>query len=86
MNKRRMQYIGMRLRKERRLRNKTLEQVADAVGLKKNTISAYEKGKIAISLDNLDDICTYFNMNYLDLLSDVQKQLQEDDDSDPDRK
>lgn len=43
MNTRRMQCIGEHLRKERRIRDKTLEQVADAVGLKKNTISAYEK-------------------------------------------
>lgn len=76
MNTRRMQCIGEHLRRERRIRDKTLEQVADAVGLKKNTISAYEKGKISIPIDNLDAVCQYLGIDYLDLLIEVQKELR----------
>lgn len=81
MSSKRMQYIGESLHLERRIRNKTLEQVADAVGLKKNTISAYEKGKIQIPIDNLDAICQYLGLDYLELLTDVQKKLREEDNS-----
>ena len=67
--------IGEELRRERRIQDKTLKQVADAVGLKENTISAYEKGKVQIPLDNLDAICTYLNIDYLELLREVQQKL-----------
>ncbi len=78
MNSKRMEYLGTVLRRERRLQDKTLQQVADAVGLKENTISAYEKGKIQIPIDNLDAICKYLNTNYIDLLIKVQKMLDLD--------
>lgn len=76
MNTRRVQCIGEHLRRERRIRDKTLEQVADAVGLKKNTISAYEKGKISIPIDNLDAVCQYLGIDYLDLLIEVHHIVQ----------
>lgn len=78
MKSKRMEYLGAVLRRERRLQDKTLQQVAEAVGLKENTISAYEKGKIQIPIDNLDAICKYLNTNYIDLLIKVQKQLDQD--------
>lgn len=78
MKSKRMEYLGAVLRRERRLQDKTLQQVAEAVGLKENTISAYEKGKIQIPIDNLDAICKYLNTNYIDLLKKVQKQLDQD--------
>ncbi|MCH3960996.1 MAG: helix-turn-helix domain-containing protein [Solobacterium sp.] len=68
----------MVIHQERRLQDKTLEQVADAVGLKKNTISYYEKGKISIPLDNLDAICQFLGLDFLDVLSDVQKKIQQE--------
>ena len=73
--KKRRLLIGEELRRARRIQDKTLKQVADAVGLKENTISAYEKGKVQIPLDNLDAICSYLNMDFLDLLKDVQRNL-----------
>lgn len=78
MKSKRMEYLGAVLRRERRLQDKTLQQVAEAVGLKENTISAYEKGKIQIPIDNLDAICKYLNTNYIDLLIKVQKQMDQD--------
>lgn len=78
MKSKRMEYIGAVLRRERRLQDKTLQQVAEAVGLKENTISAYEKGKIQIPIDNLDAICKYLNTDYIELLTKVQKQMDMD--------
>lgn len=78
MNKKRMKYIGQEIRRERRSQDKTLSQVALAGGLAENTISAYEKGKIQIPIDNLDNICNYLNIYYIDLLTRVQERLNED--------
>lgn len=64
MNKERMELIGRELRRQRRMQDRTLQDVANAVGLKENTISAHEKGKIQIPIDNLDDICSYLGIDY----------------------
>jgi len=77
-NTKRKQCIGTELRKLRRSRDKTLEQVANAVGLKKTTIGAYEKGRISIPIDNLDDICTFLGVDYIDFLKQVQNKLNEE--------
>lgn len=74
----RMRMLGRLLRYERRIRDKTLLQVADAVGLKENTISAYEKGKVQIPIDNLDAICTFLGIDYIDLLKEVEKELRKE--------
>ena len=77
MNELRMKLIGEALRRERRLQDKTLVQVANAIGLKENTISAYEKGKIQIPIDNLDAYCSYLNIDYLDFLRQIQTQMRD---------
>ena len=77
MNELRMKLIGEALRRERRLQDKTLVQVANAIGLKENTISAYEKGKIQIPIDNLDAYCSYLNIDYLDFLRQIQNQMRD---------
>lgn len=74
----RMRMLGRALRYERRVRDKTLQQVADAVGLKENTISAYEKGKVQIPINNLDAICKYLSIDYIDLLVSVEKGLRKE--------
>ena len=75
MNMERMELIGRELRRQRRMQDRTLRDVANAVGLKENTISAYEKGKIQIPIDNLDDICSYLGIDYIVLLSQVRDTL-----------
>ena len=75
MNSERMELIGRELRRQRRMQDRTLQDVANAVGLKENTISAYEKGKIQIPIDNLDDICSYLGIDYIALLSQVRDTL-----------
>ena len=74
----RMRMLGRALRYERRIKDKTLKQVADAVGLKENTISAYEKGKVQIPIDNLDAICNYLGIDYLDLLIKVENERRKE--------
>lgn len=78
MNKKRMQRIGAELRKHRKMQDKTLQNVADAVGLKENTISAYEKGKIQIPIDNLDAICTYLGLDFIDLLYKIRSEFEQE--------
>ena len=78
MNKKRMQRIGVELRKRRKMQDKTLQNVADAVGLKENTISAYEKGKIQIPIDNLDAICTYLGLDFIDLLYTIRSEFEQE--------
>ena len=73
-----MQRIGAELRKHRKMQDKTLQNVADAVGLKENTISAYEKGKIQIPIDNLDAICTYLGLDFIDLLYKIRSEFEQE--------
>lgn len=69
--------IGKELRRQRRMQDRTLQDVASAVGMKENTISAYEKGKIQIPIDSLEAVCSYLGINFIDLLYDVQRQIEE---------
>lgn len=75
MNTKRRKLIGEALRKERRAQEKTLLQVAEAIGLAENTISAYEKGKIAIPLDNIDAYCRFLGLDYLEFLKQIQDKM-----------
>jgi transcriptional regulator with XRE-family HTH domain len=59
------------------MQDRTLQDVASAVGMKENTISAYEKGKIQIPIDSLEAVCSYLGINFIDLLYDVQRQIEE---------
>lgn len=72
----RMRLIGLELRRLRRSEEKTLQDVAEHVGLKKNTISAYEKGKIEIPISNLSNICNYLDIDYITLLDVVENKLK----------
>lgn len=63
--------IGEQLRIERLIRRRTLQNVADALGLTKNTISYYEKGKTPITIDRLIEYCEYLGIDYIELLKKV---------------
>lgn len=76
-SKERNRLIGKELRRQRRMQDRTLQDVASAVGMKENTISAYEKGKIQIPIDSLEAVCSYLGINFIDLLYDVQRQIEE---------
>ena len=56
--------IGEELRKVREERKKSLEEVANAVGLTKKTIQRYETADSRISIDVLKNLCNYYNLDY----------------------
>ena len=76
MTSQRMKLLGRALRDERRVKDLTLKQVAEAVGLKENTISAYERGMVQIPIDNLVNICAFIGTDYIELLYSVESQMK----------
>lgn len=73
----RMKMLGRALRYERRIKDLTQKQVADAVGLKENTISAYERGVVQIPIDNLVSICAFIGTDYIKVLYTVESQMKD---------
>lgn len=68
--------IGRKLQELRESKNLSLNDVGLKVGEARNTIHAYEKGKIAISVDALSSICNALNYCCIDLLSEVVKEIE----------
>lgn len=60
--------IGYEMRTQRLIRRLTIQQVADALGKSKNTVSYYELGKINITVEDLMKYCDVVGCNYLDIL------------------
>lgn len=65
--------IGKKLQKIRESKNLSLNDVGLKVGKARNTIHAYEKGKISISVDALNSICNALDCCFVDLLTEVMK-------------
>ncbi len=57
------QEIGYKIRSFRKTRNMTLSELADRIGKSIATVSKYESGEVAISIDALIDICKCFNID-----------------------
>lgn len=68
--------IGKKLQELRESKNLSLNDVGLKVGKARNTIHAYEKGKIAISVDALNSICNSLDYCCIDLLSEVVKEIK----------
>ena len=49
-------YVGQRIQFFRKLKGFTQQQLADAIGKSKATVSKYEKGEISIDVETLNDI------------------------------
>ena len=60
--------IGFEMRTQRLVKRMTIQQVADALGKSKNTVSYYELGKINITVDDLMKYCDVIGCNYIDIL------------------
>lgn len=60
--------IGFEMRTQRLVQRMTIQQVADALGKSKNTVSYYELGKINITVDDLMKYCDVIGCNYIDIL------------------
>lgn len=55
--------IGEKIKKIRKEKKMTLEQLGYKIGLKKSTVSVYEKGGINIPIDNLRKIADALDVN-----------------------
>ena len=72
--------IGQRIRDCRKHRNKTLQDVADAIGVQNSTISRYEKGQIRkIKLPVIEAIASYLGVNPEYLLGKDDDPIDYDD-------
>lgn len=67
--------IGKKLQELRESTNLSLNDVGLKVGKARNTIHAYEKGKIAISVDALNSICNALDCCFVDLLNEVMQDI-----------
>lgn len=68
--------IGRKLQKIRESKNLSLNDVGLKVGKARNTIHAYEKGKISISVDALNSICNVLDCCCIDLLNEVVTEIK----------
>ena len=55
--------IGERIKEARRAKNLTQQAMADAIGLKRNTVATYEMGKAVPSDRTIADICREFDIS-----------------------
>ncbi len=55
--------IGERLRELRKSQHKTQQTVADAINIKRSTLSNYEIGRRRPSLDELKALAQYYNVS-----------------------
>jgi len=58
-----MSSIGSRIRELRQQRGQTLEQVAAETGLSVSFLSMLERGKVSISVDNLEKLASYYQVH-----------------------
>ena len=63
--------IGYAMRTQRLIHRKTLQQVADYLGISKNQVSYYETGKTPITIETLNSYCEFIGIDMVDLLTDI---------------
>lgn len=63
--------IGQTIRKARKSKKITQQQLADMVGISRTTIVGYELGDIEISMLMFIRICEALGVNYADVLQSV---------------
>ena len=76
MTSARTRLIGREMKNLRIHSGKTLQQVGDALGVTRATISAWEKGTNSPAVDSIAEYCDYLGYDYLTLLENVQKDLR----------
>lgn len=69
--------VGDRIKEVRKGKKLTQQALADAIGLKRNTIANYEIGNVAPSDRTISDICREFNVNELWLREGIGEMFQE---------
>lgn len=68
--------LGSHLRSIREKNDKSLEEVAGAVGLTKKTIQRYEMGESRITVNTLKEICRYLKVDYDQFSFIVNKEIE----------
>lgn len=71
--------IGRKLQKIRESKNLSLNDVGLKVGKARNTIHAYEKGKISISVDALNSICNVLDCCFVDVLNEIVQDMKKEE-------
>ena len=71
--------IGRKLQKIRESKNLSLNDVGLKVGKERNTIHAYEKGKISISVDALNSICNVLDCCFVDVLNEIVQDIKREE-------
>lgn len=61
-------HVGMRIKKCRKSKNLTIEQLGRIINKSKATISKYENGSVAIDLDTLNSIANALDVNIMTLV------------------
>ncbi len=67
--------IGYEMRTMRLIERKTLQQVADALNVTKNTISLWELGKTKITCEDLVRYCDVVGCDWAELLNRVKDKM-----------
>lgn len=68
--------IGKIIKKYRSNANYSLNDLANKVGKARETIHAYEKGRISIAMSTFIDICNALNINYIEVLEEVNENMK----------
>lgn len=71
------EYISRVLKNEREKKGLLLIDVANDIGLSRQRLSNYEKGKRSLPIDIYINLCKYYNIDHLSLFEDAQKYMRE---------
>lgn len=68
-----LELLGTRMKSARRLRKRTLDDVADAIGVNKSTVQRYEVGKIAHpKLPVIKSVAEYLDVSHRWLIGETE--------------
>ena len=64
-------YIGLNIKKYRKEKGLTQEELANEIGKSLRTVQKYESGDILPSFDNVNEIAKILGISYIDIIGDV---------------
>lgn len=62
------EFVGSKIRKYRKIKKITQEELAEKIGIKNNTVSAYERGVIEVPHSKLLEVAKVLGVKYTQLL------------------
>lgn len=72
-------FVGEKIREYRKKNNMTQKELGDKIGVKNNTVSAYERGTISPEQDILFELSKVFNISISDLFPPKENTTDEFD-------